>query len=210
MNVFCCQICEKSFNSKSNLTQHLKRKIPCVKPSDVINKPRCDICFQIFADKRNLKNHKNKKTPCKPIITVLKSQINDLHKTINNKKNESEKYNNIIVNLKNKIKNIKTTPEKSNDSGYIYLIQPVLLLDTTKYKFGCSTLKDNSRLKHYGKDATLHFKYECRNPFKIEKYILEKLSENYEKIQHEYFDINDVEVVDVVKNILIWILEFEK
>ncbi len=200
MSDFICLKCLKCFNTKANLNQHLNKKIPCDKPK-LKKIYRCDICLVDFSSNAMLKYHKNKKISCKPALEKLQNQIFELKKTINNKKmQEQEKINN----------NMKTKHEKSNDSGYIYLIQPVLLLDTTKYKFGCSTLKDNSRLKHYGKDATLHFKYECKNPFKIEKYILEKLSENYEKIQHEYFNINDIEVVDVVKNILIWILEFEK
>ena len=92
MKKFECELCKKLFSTKSNLTQHLKRKTPCVKeeiiyecgkcgkqfakenildkhlqrknPCDKLEEFKCNKCNTIFYSKYNLNRHLNRKTPC--------------------------------------------------------------------------------------------------------------------------------------------------
>ncbi len=107
-SLYICETCQKKFNSKSNLNQHLKRKTPC-KPinNNKNNKLQCDVCFKTFTDKRNLVYHKTIAKPCKPVIENLQNQIatlknqiittNNNQKTINN--NQKTKTNNNQYNI---------------------------------------------------------------------------------------------------------------
>lgn len=57
-----CVKCGKEFSTKSNLNQHLKRKIPCDKTTNL----DCKKCNKVFFSEFNLKRHLNRKTPCIP------------------------------------------------------------------------------------------------------------------------------------------------
>lgn len=81
------------------------------------------------------------------------------------------------------------------NKGIIYFIQPEELIDTNRYKIGCSSKNTTQRLKSYHKGSRIIFVSECNEPFKLEKYILEIFNQKFEKIAgNEYFQGNEEEL----------------
>lgn len=74
--------------------------------------------------------------------------------------------------------------------GIIYLIQPVELIGTSRYKIGCSENTDLDRVKNgYKKGTRYIFIMECENPFMLEKCLKIIFNKNYKLIGgKEYFE----------------------
>ena len=76
------------------------------------------------------------------------------------------------------------------NKGIVYLIQPAELVDTNRYKVGCSR---NTKLKRITNDYKKGTRYilimECENPFEIEKNIKNTFNKKFKLIAgHEYFE----------------------
>ena len=70
----------------------------------------------------------------------------------------------------------------------IYLIQPKEYIGTGTCKIGMSRKNDLQRPKSYGIGTRFLCIMECQNPFRLEKKIIEKFNDSFQKIQgNEYF-----------------------
>jgi len=70
----------------------------------------------------------------------------------------------------------------------IYLIQPKEYIGTGTCKVGMSRKNDLQRVKSYGKGTRFLCIMECEDPFRLEKKIIEKFNDSFQKIQgNEYF-----------------------
>lgn len=81
-------------------------------------------------------------------------------------------------------------------SGIVYLVQPVELIGTNRYKIGCSAKNDLSRCKNGYKNGTRYITImECTEPFKIESQIKSVFTEKFMLIAgKEYFEGNETEM----------------
>lgn len=91
---------------------------------------------------------------------------------------------------------------------YIYLVQPVILQNTNRYKIGVSSLSNLSRLKAYGNGTRYLTILECENPFKIEKELIKKFNLLFKKIGgNEYFQV-DIDEAELIKLFIDFVLNF--
>lgn len=80
--------------------------------------------------------------------------------------------------------------------GIIYLIQPEVLVGTNRYKIGCSTSCTLTRLRSYGKNTRCLYVVFTNKPFEIEKILIEKFNEKFNKIKgNEYFEGNEYDMI---------------
>lgn len=75
---------------------------------------------------------------------------------------------------------------------YVYLIQPVELVGTNRYKIGMSSLDNLNRMKSY-KNGTRHlFICEKPNALEIERKLIKAFNSKYKLIGgNEYFEVDD-------------------
>ncbi len=70
----------------------------------------------------------------------------------------------------------------------IYLIQPAEYIETDICKIGCSRNNNLKRVKSYGKGTRYLCVMECKNPFNLEKKIIEKFNDTFIRARgNEYF-----------------------
>lgn len=81
--------------------------------------------------------------------------------------------------------------------GIVYLVQPVELLGTNRYKIGCSKKNDLSRCKNGYKTGTRYIHImECSEPFNIEKQLISVFNEKFRLIGgREYFEGNETDMI---------------
>jgi len=100
--MYKCELCNKEFDRKYNLQQHLKRKIAC---NNII---QCSNCLNQFKTKQGLLRHKDRKNPCEKVNLEqenkkLKEKIEQLEKTstraITNNNTNNTTNNNINIQL---------------------------------------------------------------------------------------------------------------
>jgi hypothetical protein len=78
------------------------------------------------------------------------------------------------------------------EKGIIYLLQPVELKETNRYKIGYSGNADLSRIKSYKKGSRYICIMECKNPLKLEKEIIKAFNEEFKVCAgKEYFEGNE-------------------
>ena len=150
---YICYKCDKEFNKKYNLEQHLQRKNPC----NVKKNYCCEICLYDFKNKQNLERHKNKKkNPCtfnsaiiklEDEVKLLKIQnqniVNNNTNTNINSHNTTNTTNNSIIN-----NNIIIAQEefKNHILNNCYSLKDIHLLidnDNVKEKFNYISLDEN-------------------------------------------------------------------
>ena len=183
-----CKFCEKSFSTKSNLSNHQKTAKYCLdkQKKSIINEYKC-FCEKIFTTKLNFERHdkicnikKEKNIKYENILYIQKLESEnklyleqlekkDIHiKQLEDKLadialagvNKSTTVNNNISNINNKILNI--SPLHLNDSVKIKNI-----LDT---KFDHNYIIDGQKgvaqflVDHYLKDDDGKLKYVCTDP----------------------------------------------
>ena len=87
--------------------------------------------------------------------------------------------------------------------GTIYLIQPAILIGTTRYKIGCSKKNNLERLRTYRKGSRFINIQECRDPFAVELE-LRKQFENQFKLTagREWFEGNEEEIKKVFNDVV--------
>jgi hypothetical protein len=87
--------------------------------------------------------------------------------------------------------------------GILYLIQPVELIGTNRYKIGCSSKSNIDRVKYGYKKGTryLHI-LECDNAFDIEKILKDVFNEKFTLIAgSEYFKGDENEMLELFYNV---------
>jgi len=78
-----------------------------------------------------------------------------------------------------------------NDSGIVYLVNPKELSNTNRYKVGCSSKKDFSRLTNYKKGTIWYSVNEVYNYKEVEKELIKDFRQKYKLIAgKEYFEGN--------------------
>jgi hypothetical protein len=137
---FACKNCNRELTSKYNLKRHFKT---CQKTQSLLE----TINYNIVT---NLSKQNNKLV------------VNDIITDISNKKVNATQ----IPNSKNiTLNNLIPLPPK----GIIYLIQPVELINTNRYKLGCSGKTSLDRcLTGYKKGSRYIYIQECFEPYKLE------------------------------------------
>lgn len=83
--------------------------------------------------------------------------------------------------------------------GTIYLIQPAELIDTNRFKIGCSATNNLERCKKgYKKGSRYIIIMECQKPFEIEKEIKKVFNDKFKLIAgKEYFEGNEEDIKKV-------------
>lgn len=96
--------------------------------------------------------------------------------------------------------------------GIVYLIEPCELKDTKRYKVGCSSKDDMSRIvKGYKNGTIVHVIYHTEKFNELEKILLTKFGERFQLIAgREYFegDIHDMKQV-FMEEIYVHLLQFK-
>lgn len=73
--------------------------------------------------------------------------------------------------------------------GILYFIQPAELVGTTRFKVGCSTKNDLSRVKSYKAGTRMIMILQCEDPFLLEQKVLIEFNGQFHKIAgNEYFE----------------------
>lgn len=105
------------------------------------------------------------------------------------------------INLENVEPIIYSESPTNNKSG-VYLVQPAILTETNRYKFGMSNKNVDNRIKSYGANTIVLHKYYCNNPRKIEN-ILKLYFKNHIYANDEYIKYdNEEELVSNFKKLI--------
>jgi hypothetical protein len=76
--------------------------------------------------------------------------------------------------------------------GILYFIQPAELVGTNRYKIGCSSKSDLSRLRSYRVGTRILMVLECDNPFEVEGKLIEQFNSIFHKVAgNEWFEGNE-------------------
>ena len=203
---FLCIKCNHTFSSRDSLNKHMARKTPCLIVNNTDNnKFKCISCNREFKSNQGLKKHifdrcpiiknkeKNKKKDIENI--AMQAQIDKLTDTVNELKLALNAQKTEIIYVPKIIENTDIT------TGIVYLIQPEELLKTNRYKIGCSTKSDLSRITAYKKNSRYLYIAECINPYILETNIKNTFNNKYTLIAgKEYFEGDEKNIVnDFVK-----------
>ena len=74
----------------------------------------------------------------------------------------------------------------SLSKGIVYLVQPVVLIGTNRYKIGYSGQNDLKRVLSYGKGSRYLVIKEHNNPAALEKKIIKLFKEKFKPILESY------------------------
>jgi len=86
--------------------------------------------------------------------------------------------------------------------GFIYLIQPVELVGTDRYKIGCTGKEDLSRLLSYNTGTRYLCINFCENYSMLEKLLKQKFKENFELIGGcEFFKGDEIKMIKLYTEI---------
>ena len=85
------------------------------------------------------------------------------------------------------------------NNGIIYFIQPAELIDTNRFKIGCSSKPNLNRLQNgYKSDSRFLCVMECFDPFSLEKIIIDAFKNKFLLIAgNEYFCGNESDMLDM-------------
>jgi hypothetical protein len=148
-----------------------------------------------------VKNKENKKNDSDNI----QYQINELKEMMNIFKNTVDELKTMVMDTISKKTETIYVPKLIGDkdiiTGIIYLIQPEELLQTNRYKIGCSTKNDLSRVNSYKKNSRYLYIAECINPYTLEANIKSAFNDKYKLIAgKEYFEGDEKDIInDFVK-----------
>lgn len=205
-NILECDVCDVSFNCKTEQLRHEKTKKHIFKIQNLDN--------EIKTNKKILNNEL--KIKYNDIINELKmkyeNEINELNEYYNDKLKKHINYieelkNNINIlenenkDILNKYKLLKSLSNTTiNNIEYIYVIheRTFVLTNTNIYKVG-RTNDINRRFKQYSKGSKMLFTMPCNNSIEIEAQILNYLKSDAKYVQakefgNEYFicNVNDL------------------
>ena len=92
--------------------------------------------------------------------------------------------------------------------GILYFIQPAELVGTNRYKIGCSSKSDLSRLRAYRVGTRILMVLECDNPFEVEEKLITQFNLSFHKVAgNEWFEGNEKEMRAVFYDMY---LQYEK
>lgn len=210
MNYSCIK-CAHAFSSKDSLQKHMNRKTPCMvidTNTTTNNKFKCDSCNRLFSSNQGLKKHiasrcpiiKNKEKK-KIDSDNMQCQIDELKEMVNILKNTVDELKTMVMNTVSKKTETIYVPKLIGDkdiiTGIIYLIQPEELLQTNRYKIGCSAKNDLSRVNSYKKNSRYLYIAECINPYTLEANIKSIFNNKYTLIAgREYFEGDEKDIVN--------------
>lgn len=85
---------------------------------------------------------------------------------------------------------------------YVYLIQPVELVSTNRYKIGMSTLPNLNRMRSYKCGTRYLFVCDCDDALSVERKLINVFNSKYKLIAgNEYFECdNELEMVNLFVN----------
>jgi calcineurin-like phosphoesterase len=92
------------------------------------------------------------------------------------------------------------------EKGIIYFIQPHYLIETNRYKIGCSVKHGLDSIKNSYKEGTrIIYLNECDNPFELKGIIKKKFSQIFKLIAgNAYFSGNETmmlnEFIEIIDN----------
>jgi hypothetical protein len=87
--------------------------------------------------------------------------------------------------------------------GIIYLIQPTVLVGTSKFKVGCSSKPNLERIKSYDKNSRYLCINECDKPYELEKQLLIAFNNKFKIVSgKEYFEGDELEMIKIFLDIL--------
>jgi hypothetical protein len=92
------------------------------------------------------------------------------------------------------------------EKGIIYFIQPHYLIETNRYKIGCSVKHGLDSIKNSYKEGTrIIYLNECDNPFELKKIIRKNFSKRFELIAgNEFFSGDETtmlnELIEIIDN----------
>ena len=113
---------------------------------------------------------------------------------IHNKKIERTKEKERLLKIKN-----------GGNNGIVYLIQPDIYYGTNCYKVGMSSKENIERIKSYKKDTRILCVYNCKNPGKMEKNIINNFTDCWDVVKgREYFycDIDETQLQNMFLEII--------
>ena len=90
--------------------------------------------------------------------------------------------------------------------SYCYLIQPIELVGTSRYKVGMSTIPNLSRMKAYKNGTRYLWICECEDALILERKLIKEFNSRYMLIAgNEYFEIDssETEMLKVFADIVI-------
>jgi len=209
---YSCTICNKTFTTNGGLKRHNEKKKPCVIITPTNAKFKCDACNHKFTSKQSLNSHiantcqiiKNKEKK-KNDSDNIQGQINELKEMMNILKNTIDELKVMVIDtIAKKPETVYVPKIIGNDNiitGIVYLIQPEELLQTNRYKIGCSAKNDLSRVCSYKKNSRYLYIAECINPYTLESNIKSAFNNKYTLIAgKEYFEGDEKNIVnDFVK-----------
>ncbi len=80
--------------------------------------------------------------------------------------------------------------------GIIYLIQPTVLVGSSKFKIGCSAKSNLERIKSYDKNSRYLCINECDEPYQLEKIIKSAFNNKFKLVSgQEYFEGDEFEMI---------------
>ena len=165
-----CNKCNKIFSRNWNLTKHLDR---C---KGIIDKYSCQYCNKKFKHNNSRFAHYK--------ICKTKKEIDEKKEKVSNT---------IIKTITFEINKNENRTNKRN--GIVYLVQPEELIDTNRYKVGCSSKTSIERLKTYKKGMNCILVAKCIEPFIVEKEIIKEFNNSFNVIAgKEYYEGNESEM----------------
>ena len=171
---------------------------------------KCEYCTSIFTRIDSLTRHyKICKIKSNKNKNKNKGDINDNNSSVYNKNiNEIEHTfmcNRCNLNCKTELILSEHTKGCTNGPGVIYLIQPAELLNTCRYKIGCSKNSNLDRCKNGYKSGSRYICImECHNPLFLENNIKKCFSKHFKLIAgNEYFEGNEENILNLFINEII-------
>lgn len=82
---------------------------------------------------------------------------------------------------------------------YVYLVQPVELVGTNRYKIGMSSLNNLSRLRSYKVGTRYITMFDCEDAYTVERSLIAAFNKYFKRIGgNEYFEIlNELEALEL-------------
>lgn len=89
--------------------------------------------------------------------------------------------------------------------SYVYLIQPVELVGTLRYKVGMSTIPNLSRMKSYKNGTRYLWICECEDALVLERKLIKEFNARYKLIGgNEYFEVDcELEMLQLFVDIVL-------
>ena len=167
-----CSKCNKNFSANWYLKKHIEK---CKGFIDIYS---CEYCKKKFTHRDSRYNHYK--------ICKTKKEVDEIKK--------EKGSNTIIKTITFEINKNEYGSNRKN--GIVYLVQPEELIDTNRYKIGCSSKTSIERLKTYKKGMNCILVAKCIEPFIVEKEIIKEFNNLFTVVAgKEYYEGNEPEMI---------------